>query len=63
MSTIATIEAINASLGIIRMLRLLQVDVATLNAMQAVADREGRELSQDELNILAGNAQAAIDRL
>ena len=63
MSTQATLEAINVGLGVIRMLRSLQIDIVKLKAMQDQADQEGRELSDAELQSLADDAQGAIDRL
>lgn len=63
MSTAGTLEVINASLGIIRLLRMMQVDVERLNTLQAKAEQEGRELNDIELQSLADSAQAAIDKL
>lgn len=61
--SVSALEVVNSSLGIIRLLRELGVDLQRLQTMQANADREGRELSDDELQSLADAADRAIDRL
>lgn len=62
-AAVTALEIINASLGVIKLLRSMQVDVSKLIEMQAAAERYGRKLSIEELEELAADAQDEINRL
>jgi len=63
MNAVVVLEVIRASIGMIKLLRSMQIDVTRLVELQHQADTEGRELTVDELVELADNAQSAIDAL
>lgn len=62
-AVITALEVIHASLGVIKLLRDMQIDIAHLVNIQQIAEAEGRDISQAELDLLATDAQQAIDRL
>lgn len=63
MNAVAVLGVIEASIGVIKLLRSMQIDVTRLVELQHQADTEGRELTVDELEELADSAQSAIDAL
>lgn len=60
---VTALEVINASLGVIKLLRAMQVDITKLVELQSEAEKQGRKLSVEELEFLAADAQDAINRL
>ncbi|RKZ15814.1 hypothetical protein DRQ53_08075 [bacterium] len=63
MSAAVVLEVLQASVGIIKLLQSMQLDVGRVVELQKKATAEHRELSQEELQSLADSAQAAIDSL
>lgn len=62
-NTVSILRIINALLALVTVAQELGVNVTKLLEMQAIADSEGRQLSDDELDELQGDAQAAIDAI
>ena len=63
MNSAEVIKVIQALVALIQIARSVGVDIASLAAMQKKAEEEGRELTVQELTLLANEAQEAIDRL